>query len=289
MASATTTPTPDAFNFSQFFTPSSTSAAATASNTDEPFMRWDGTCGPNPTLIHGAGPWIGLIAPAILALIFGAATVVARARKSKEDMDSVTCSMICSRSVFFNRTFCDVIGRLTAVGVVAAVVRTSLPETSIRAGLWGAFLGPHQGSIVAMWQLLDRQSTIPAIIQIHAEMPLTFLGLAHIYLGEHGKGPRIAVSAIRNPVLIAGWLFGVSLLVILVLNIICRLISRPEWLKSALVRILFCISGLLSLVAGLMMVVSGTQVCGLALGLSDLLGAVFVAGLNVVFMYCGWS
>ncbi|PVF95422.1 hypothetical protein CPB86DRAFT_592637 [Serendipita vermifera] len=281
--------TTDYFGYTPLFTPSATFAAATATSTDEPFMRWDGTCGPKPSLIHGAGPWIGIIVPTIFSLISGAWTVVARARKQKGDFENVTCSIICTKSVLFNRTFCDVVGRLLAVGVVAAVVHTSLPETSIRAGFWGAFLGPHQGSLVAMWQILDEEATVPAILQIHAEMPLTFVGLVHIYLGEKGQGPRIAVSAIRSPVLVGGWIFGISLLIVLSLNIICRWISRPEWLKKGLVRLLFFISGLLALIAGLMMVVEGTQVCGVALGLSDLLGALFVAGLNVLFMYCGWS
>ncbi|PVF95423.1 hypothetical protein CPB86DRAFT_788068 [Serendipita vermifera] len=140
-----------------------------------------------------------------------------------------------------------------------------------------------------MWQILDDEATVPAILQIHAEMPLTFVGLAHIYLGEKGQGPRIAVSAIRNPVLVGGWIFGISLLVVLFLNIVCRCISRPEWLKSGFIRFLFFVSGVLALAAGLMMVIEGTQVCGLALGLSDLLGAVFVTILNVLFMWCGWS
>jgi hypothetical protein len=243
--------------FNPFFTASATSAAATPTSTDEPFMRWDGTCGPNPKLIHGAGPWVGLIVPTIFSLIAGAATIVANARKKKA-YDNMTCKMMCFNSLIFNRLFCDIIGRMMAVGVVAAIVHTTLPETSIRAGLWGAFLGPHQGSLVALWQLLDREATIPAIVQIHAEMPLTFLGLAHIYLGESGKGPRIAVKAIRNPVLVAAWIFGAALISVFCLHLLCRLISR-ESLKSPLSRLIFSIAGLLALIAGLMMVVEGTH------------------------------
>src|ERR1700758_726151 len=89
---------------------------STYTNTAEPFLRFDGTCGPDPELVRGVWQWFLFILTTLISLVGGALWVIYAAKKKQQKAGPDDTKQSLFRWFLAARIFASAIAKLAAVG-----------------------------------------------------------------------------------------------------------------------------------------------------------------------------
>jgi hypothetical protein len=242
-------------------------------SSDPPFLNWDGTCGPNPRYIDAHWKWAVFILMNLATLTITSALNLYRGHKKP------------AKELFSKYLVIQGLATGTAemIGVAIGIglVHGTYSETSKRAAFWSVFLGPHPGCAMLMMQLsisiVSKDTagwTAAALSQTYADCLLTLIGLGNIWAGEKGESPQLAVHGQHTTVLVAAWMYGISLVLAMLLPAIYNLFDRNVFSASG--RLIFFACGLFSFIAGMILIIVGAKLCGEAFGWTDVAAGGFL-------------
>ncbi|KAI9761893.1 MAG: hypothetical protein M1840_001546 [Geoglossum simile] len=251
---------------------STPTSSSSSSDSDPPFLNWDGTCGPNPRYITAHWKWVVFILGNLITLVVTAGFNLYRGHgKERRELFSKYLAI---------QGFATAIAQMIGVAVGIGLVRGTYSDTSQRAAFWSVFLGPHPGCIMLMMQLLmvtwtdNKGWAHAALSQTYADCLLTLIGLGNIWAGEKGSSPQLAVRGQHTTVIVAAWMYGISLVLAMLLPAIYGLFGRKAFGASG--RLIFFACGLFSFIAGTILVIVGAKLCGEAFAWTDVAAGGFL-------------
>ncbi|KAF2469847.1 uncharacterized protein BDR25DRAFT_370494 [Lindgomyces ingoldianus] len=275
-----------------------TSAPSTTSTPPESFLKWDGTCGAVDSSLTHSWQWGLFITGLLVGAIASAISNFSTRRRSRMTQH------LFSRYLIAQLLFAGVLARFAATLIVWGVVAkwksgTEIEEAKFRATLWGAFLGFHPGGVMGVLQILEWKSRkgvgtgrgMPswcavAVAQIVADSCATWLGLGNVLASQYGYEAPVAVGKNRQRVLVSTDMAAAALIMVWLLFAYYVFAKRGHYeiFEMWIVKILVCVASVALAAAEMVLTLTGADLCGKPLALSDGIGTGFQLVVSILIM-----